>query len=370
MVGEKMNKRWIILLSSLLATFLLLGCGLEDLYLGVYVDSHSDELSQPMGEDETPVTFTVESGESVAEIAGNLKAMGLISDTELFRRYLQYKGLDAGIQAGAYTLQETMTIPEIARTLQKAESQDQQVTIPEGKRLEEVATLVSEQTNIPPDAFLQMAQTGWATTDLAQRYPILDAAPITASLEGFLYPDTYRLAMDATAEDLIEKMAADFAQRVTPDIEQGFAEQGLTLYEGITLASIVEREAVRPEERALIAGVFHNRLDDGWPLSACPTVQYALGYRPDEGSWWKSQLYFSDLEVDSPYNTYRRVGLPPAPIASPGIASIEASAFPAETSYYFFMVDCAKNDGSHVFAETEAEHNQNFERCGGVITSP
>jgi len=363
-------KRWMIVLGILLATVLLLGCSLESLYLGFYIDSKSEELAQPAGADDTPIIFTVEPGESVARIAGDLKAQGLINDHELFRRYVQYKGLDAGIQAGTYTLNKTMTIPEIARTLQRAEAQEQQVTIPEGKRLEEVAVLVAEQTTIPADTFLQLAQTGWQGTDLPQNYSFLAEIPVTGTLEGLLFPDTYRLPLNATAYDLIDRMLENFERQVTPEIRQQFADHGLSFYEGITLAAIVEREAVIDAERPPIAGVFHNRLRDGWPLASCPTVQYALGYRPDEESWWKRQLYFVDLEVDSPYNTYRNQGLPPAPIASPGLLSIQAAANPAETDYYFFMVDCTKNDGSHFFARTEAEHLRNFEACGGVISSP
>ncbi|HHE72999.1 MAG TPA: endolytic transglycosylase MltG, partial [Chloroflexi bacterium] len=123
-------------------------------------------------------------------------------------------------------------------------------------------------------------------------------------------------------------------------------------------------------ERPVIAGVYYNRLREGWFLSACPTVQYALGYREDEGTWWKHVLLLEDLEVQSPYNTYRHPGLPPGPIASPGLKAIRAAAFPAETDYHFFMVDCTKEDGSHLFAVTEEEHLANFNRCGGVITSP
>lgn len=363
-------KRRLILLIIVVMSLTLLGCSLESLYLGFYIDSKSEELTQPAGTDDTPILFTVEQGESVVQIAGDLKAQGLISDTELFRRYVQYKELDAGIQAGTYTLNKTMTIPEIARTLQKAGAQEQQVTIPEGKRLEEVAALVSQQTAIPADTFLQMAQTGWQGTDLSQNYSFLAEVPITGTLEGLLFPDTYRLTLDATAYDLIDRMLENFARQVTPEIRQQFTDHGLSFYEGMTLAAIVEREAVIDNERPTIAGVFHNRLRDGWPLSSCPTVQYALGYRPDEETWWKPQLYFVDLEVESPYNTYRNQGLPPAPIASPGLRSILAAANPEETEYYFFMVDCTKNDGSHFFARTEAEHLQNFEVCGGVISSP
>ncbi|MBN1875539.1 MAG: endolytic transglycosylase MltG [Anaerolineae bacterium] len=362
-------KRWIILIISLCATVVLLGCEVDALFLGAYIESQSDALKKPAGADDAPVSFTVESGETVTQIAGSLKALGLIKDTELFRRYLQYKGLDAGIQAGTYTLRQTMTIPEIALTLQHAETNEQQVTIPEGKRAEEVAAIVAEQTDISAEEFLQIAQVGWRGTDLLQKYPLLAQIPLTATLEGYLFPDTYRLPDQATAYDLIDRMVANFIAQVTPEVQQGITAQGLTLHEGITLASIVEREAVIATERPLIAGVYYNRLRDGWPLSADPTVQYALGYRPDEESWWKGQLFFSDLEVVSPYNTYRNQGLPPAPIASPGSGAIKAVATPEETDYYFFMVDCTLNNGTHVFAHNEAEHLENYTRCGGVLPS-
>ncbi len=364
-----MRHRSISIVLSLLAILLLMGCSLESIYLGMYIEGKTEALSQSASDDATSVTFTIEPGQSVEVIGNRLQRQGLITDAELFRRYVQYKGLDAGIQAGSYTLNAAMTIPEIALTLQNAQAPEVQVTIPEGKRLEEVATLVAAEAGIDPQSFLQLAQNGWAQTDLVTRFGFLAQIPVTATLEGFLFPDTYRLPQEPTAYDLIERMLAAFQQQVTPEVEQGFVAHGLSLFEGLTLASIVEREAVVDAERPIIAGVYLNRLRDGWPLAACPTVQYALGYRPDEGTWWKRVIYFVDLEVTSPYNTYRNLGLPPAPIASPGAAAIQAAAFPAETSYYFFMVDCNKNDGSHLFAEIEAEHLAHFEMCGGAYTT-
>jgi len=363
-------KRWLKLTLCLLALVFLMACELETLYLETYIESNQDALDTPAGSDSTPVTFTVEPGQSVAEIAGNLKANHLIDDTELFRRYVQVKNLDAGIQAGTYELRQTMTIPEIARVLQTALAPEQQVAIPEGKRIEEVAEMVAEQTGIPSSDFLQMAQSGWRGTTVVQSYAFLAHIPVTGTLEGFLFPDTYRLSLDATAIDLIDRMLENFDRQVAPELRESFAQHDMTLYEGITLASLVEREAVVDAERAVIAGVYHNRVRDGWFLSACPTVQYALGYRTDEESWWKRFLLFDDLEIESPYNTYRNLGLPPGPIASPGLSAIQAAAHPAETQYYFFMVDCSKEDGSHIFAVNEDEHLANFARCGGVITSP
>ena len=363
-------KRWLRLTLCLLALVFLVACELQTLYLEAYIESNRDALDTPIGNDSSPVPFAVGPGQSVEEIAGNLKAHHLIADTELFRRYVQVKHLDAGIQAGTYELRQTMTIPEIAQALQTARAPEQQVTIPEGKRMEEVAEMVAEQTDITSADFLQMARAGWRGTTVVQSYSFLAHIPLTGTLEGFLFPDTYRLPLDAVAIDLIDRMLENFDRQVTPEIQGGFASHGMTLYEGITLASLVEREAVVDAERPAIAGVFHNRVRDGWFLSACPTVQYALGYRPDEDSWWQRYLLFEDLEIESPYNTYRNLGLPPSPIASPGLSAIQAAAQPAETQFYFFMVDCSKEDGSHIFAMTEDVHLANFTRCGGVITSP
>ncbi len=330
-----------------------------DFLIRFYLDANAAELEQPAGSDTTPVTFVVEPGETAAEISARLKQEGLISDAELFRRYMQYHGLDAGIEAGEFTLRQTMTIPEIAQALQQGQRQEQVVTIQEGLRLEQVAAVVAAQTSIPQDEFLALVTTGWR--ELGFTFDFLVNLPPTATLEGFLFPETYRLPEDATTGDLLARMLETFDARVTPEMRAAAASHGLNVYELVTLASIVEREAVLDEERPVIAGVYYNRLEAGWFLGACPTVQYGLG---DADDWWPSLLP-DDLEFDSPYNTYHNLGLPPGPICSPGLASIQASAYPADTDYYFFLVDCTKNDGSHLFAVTEEEHLSNYEMCGG-----
>jgi len=153
-------------------------------------------------------------------------------------------------------------------------------------------------------------------------------------------------------------MLTDFGQRVTPAIRDGIARQGLNLYQGLILASIVEREARIPEERPLIASVYLNRLKIGMKLDADPTVQYALGFQNDTGEWWKKPLLLADLDVDSPYNTYRYPSLPPGPIANPGLASIQAVAQPAQTDFLYFQAEC-DGSGRHRFARTFEEHAAN-----------
>ncbi|HLF91760.1 MAG TPA: endolytic transglycosylase MltG, partial [Anaerolineales bacterium] len=179
--------------------------------------------------------------------------------------------------------------------------------------------------------------------------------PITH--EGFLFPGTYTLPRQMTVEQLLAEFLTSFAANVTPEIRAGFANQGVSLYEAVILASIIERETVVSGEQVLIASVFYNRLRQGMMLQADPTVQYALGY-DDAWGWWKSPLSLDDLNIVSPYNTYLNHALPPAPIASPGPEALKAVAFPEETSYLFFRADC-DGSGRHLFTTTFEEHQAN-----------
>lgn len=340
------------------------GASPERMLLEAYLRANAERLEQPAGSDDTPVAFVVEPGETVAQIAERLEQGGLISDAELFRRYVQYHGLDAGIEAGEFTLRQTMTIPEVAEALQRGTRPERVITIREGLRLEQVAAAVEQQTGIPQAEFLALATTGWRGAGLS--YGFLADLPPDATLEGFLFPETYRLPENPTALDVLNRVLEAFDAHVTPEMRTAAASQGLDLYQLITLASIVEREAVLDAERPLIAGVYYNRLEGGWFLGADPTVQYALVSQAYAGEWWPV-LTLADLEIESPYNTYRNLGLPPGPICSPGLASIQATANPAQTDYYFFLADCTKNDGSHLFARTAEEHNANYALCGGEV---
>ncbi len=351
----------------------LSACGLgspEEMALETYIQVHAADLERPAGNDDTPVTFTIQPGETAVDVARRLQEAGLVSDAELFRRYLQYEGLDAGLEAGTFTLRQTMTIPEVAQALQRGQRPEVAITVREGLRLEEVAASVAAQAGIPENDFLALVTNGWRQTDLGS-YDFLASLPPEATLEGFLFPETYRLPEDATAYDVVARMLTTFHERVTMDTQMAAANQGLTVYQLVTLASIVEREAVLQEERPIIASVYFNRLRNSWLLNADPTVQYALGYDASSGQWWRT-LYFDQLgitslaDIDSPYNTYRYPGLPPGPICSPGLASIEAVARPATTDYFYFLANCQANDGSHLFAATEEEHFANYAACGGV----
>jgi len=279
-------------------------------------------------------------------------------------------GVDASLEAGQFELSPSMTMIEIAERLQRARADEIVVTIPEGLRAEEIADLLTAQGTLDGERFLELARaadpaaapllaspTGGGAVGV---YDFLDDLPARATLEGFLFPDTYRLPVPAQPEDLLRRMLANFDRQVTPEIRQAARAAGRPLYEVVTLASIVEREALLAEEMPVIADVYLNRLEQGMLLRADPTVQYAMGYQPASGQWWKTPVQLEEYAtVDSPYNTYLYSGLPPGPICSPGLTAIEAVVYPADTNFLYFM---ATGDGGHAFAETFEEHEANVAR--------
>jgi UPF0755 protein len=186
-----------------------------------------------------------------------------------------------------------------------------------------------------------------------------DYLPAGATAEGFLYPDRYTLPRTTTASQLVSVLLSNFSLHLTADLQDGFTRNGLTVYQAVTLASVIEREAVVDEEMPIIASVFYNRLAIGMKLESDPTIQYALGYNSAQGSWWTNPLSLVDLEYDSPFNTYLYSGLPPAPISNPSLAALQAVAFPAQTPYYYFVARC-DGLGRHNFAETFEEHQKNI----------
>jgi UPF0755 protein len=328
---------------------------LEKTFLSIYLNFRQREINTPVSDDATVVVFTINPGETAATIAPRLQREGLITDAQLFLRLVRYRGVDVQLEAGDYELRPNMTMDEIIDTLQHGRLREVTVTIPEGKRAEEIAALLEEQGLVDAERFVALVASGDFAYDFLHDRP--EDAP--SSLEGFLFPETYRIPIDYDAAQLIDLMLATFAERFSPQMRQTAADKGMTIHEVVTLASIVEREAVIAEERPIIASVYLNRLEQGMYLQSDPTVQYALGYQEDAGQWWKIPMSLEeDTVFDSPYNTYMYPGPPPGPICSPGLASLQAVLEPAETSYLFFY---SKFDGSHAFAETYEEHLQNQE---------
>jgi UPF0755 protein len=226
------------------------------------------------------------------------------------------------------------------------------LTILPGWRVEEIAnSLPSTGLNITSEEFLQ------AVNQQPEGYSFSGCLG-EKNLEGFLYPSSYVFLREATMNEVLSRVLMDFEVNVTSEMRNGFNSQGLDLCQAVTLASIVEREAMQDDEMPLIASVFYNRLNAGSVLASDPTVQYALGYNQDQHTWWTNPLTFQDLKVDSPYNSYIYSGLPPGPISNPGQAALEAVAFPTQTPYFYFRAAC-DGSGNHLFAETFEEHVAN-----------
>jgi UPF0755 protein len=325
---------------------------IEQLALSAYLLTFQDQLNLPAGNPSVSLEIEVDEGQTASDVVNQLELVEIVADGRLLLNFLRYRGLDRGIQAGHYELSGEMSIIELAETLQRASPSERTLTVLEGWRREQIADLIDRHSlSFDGGSFLVASLT---PPEKSALWAIIE--PLS-SLEGFLFPDTYQLEPDAAAEDLVLMMLDNFDQRVDGEMRDAFAQQGLTLVEAVTLASIVEREAVVPEERPIIAGVFLNRLKNGMRLEADPTVQYALGRQPD-GNWWKRSLTHSDLEVPSAYNTYVQNGLPPGPIANPGLASLQAVAFPARTDYFYFRARC-DGSGRHAFAETYERHLEN-----------
>jgi UPF0755 protein len=270
------------------------------------------------------------------------------------------RGQDRGIQAGSHELDASMDASAVLQALQAARASAATVTVVEGLRLEEVAAVLEASGVVPAHAFVITA-----TDPAFAREPSLGPAaarPPEAGLEGYLFPDTYELAPSSDANEVVLRLISNFATRYANAAAAG-NHSGLSDHEVVTLASIVQREAVLAAENGRIARTFLNRLGDApGLLGADPTVQYALGLQPERGTWWKRPLTETDLASPSSYNTYVTPGLPPGPIANPGSAALEAVLRPEDGAWRYFVANEELCDGSHVFAETFDEHAANVAR--------
>jgi UPF0755 protein len=314
---------------------------------------HHEDLTTAITQMGGETVFVIESGESVSMVCLRLESVGLIRDAELMRSYLVYSGLDRYLQSGSFKLSSGMTPIQIAAELLDSTPKEAVVSLLSGWRIEEVAANVAASgLDISPEAFIHSAYN--PTGELLAILQISDLP----SLEGFLFPETYVFPREMGLDDVLAAMLAEFSNQVDQTLRDGFSRQGMTVYDAVTLASIIEKEAVVDEEKPMIASVFYNRLAAGMRLETDPTVQYALGYQEESGAWWKAPLTLDDFGVESPYNTYIVYGLPPTPISNPGLSSLHAVAFPAETPYFYFRATC-DGSGRHLFAITYEEHLDN-----------
>jgi UPF0755 protein len=329
------------------------------------------QLADPMAavdpNDATTQVVTVAQGETANDIGSQLQQRGLVRSSLAFRLAADQAGVGSSLAAGDYELSKSMSTPEIIQVLAKGEVKRGLVaTIPEGWRSEQIADRLEATGFAPRTDFLQAV----ASPPSVPGFDTLPQ-PLPPRLEGYLFPETYEVPQPVSGSKAAELMLRMFTQRVG-DAFRAPSESKLTPHQVIILASIVEREAKVPNERATIASVYFNRLAADMPLQADPTVQYAVATRDGPAAvaynYWRG-LTPDDLQVESPYNTYLHTGLPPGPICSPGEASIRAVLQPARTDYLYFVAT-TDGSGTHLFARTLDEHNANVARVNATPAAP
>lgn len=281
-------------------------------------------------------------GTGTAGMARRLADAGVVRSAETFRLAVWLRGSGRRLQAGEYRFERPMTPREVVDKIARGEVHVRALTFREGLTYREMATVFESAGFGPASEFIAAAK----NVQL-----IREVDPQATDLEGYLFPDTYMLPRRTTAAQLAERMVGRFRKVLDADLREKAAARGLTVRELVTLASLVEKETAKPEERPIVAGVYANRLEIGMGLQCDPTVIYALMI----AGRYDGNIRRADLQIDSPYNTYRYAGLPPGPIAAPGEASLRAAADPADVPYLYFV---SRNDGSHVFSSTLDEHNR------------
>jgi UPF0755 protein len=324
----------------------------QQLRLKFELGLNGDALLQ-VGPEKNTIFFEIEIGESLNNILANLLNAGLIQESDLLRSYLIYSGLDRNIQAGRFELNGKMKDIDIAQALLDATPGQIKIVIFPGWRLEEIAaSLGSAGFSFSEDSFLDNA---FAYSD---DFQFLSDLPSGHDLEGYFIAGDYQIDRELDAAALVHFLLQRSNLTLSEDLVESYETLGLTLHEALTLASIIEREALLEQEMAMIASVFLNRLEIGMRLEADPTAQYAAGFDEESQSWWVHPILSQHLELQSPYNTYTSDGLPPGPIASPSLAALQALANPEESPFFFFQADCDAS-GQHVFAITFEEHLKN-----------
>ncbi|MBS4191396.1 endolytic transglycosylase MltG [Bacillus sp. FJAT-49705] len=294
-------------------------------------------------------------GSSTSSIGKILEDNGIIKDARVFKFYVKFKN-ETGFMAGEYTLSPSMAMPEIINNLKSGKIVDQVVlkmTIPEGKQLEQIADIIAEKTNKKGEDVFKMLNDKAFIESMMAKYPDLLTEEILNEnikypLEGYLFPATYSFYKENPTVEEIVTVMLDKTVEVLKDYRAELEDKGWTVHQLLTMASLIEEEATEQVDRDQIASVFFNRIEAGMPLQTDPTVLYAQGEH-------KSKVLYKDLEIDSPYNTYKNVGITPGPIANAGTTSIEAALAPAETDFLYFL---ATSTGEVLFSKTLQEHNQ------------
>ena len=322
-------------------------------HLRTYYDDYMYEYKGTESREGVDVTVEIPEGASVKKIAEILKENGLINYPRAFTKRLQDSEYRGKLHGGTYTLNTGMTTLEMMAAMSPSYEENAPIdylVVPEGFTVEMIAARCEEQGICSATEFLNACKSV-TRSDFPYLEDIPAGANVKYKVQGFLFPATYDIYESTTAESLVAWMLQTFENYYTQDLQDRAAELGYSAFEVVTRASIVEREAKVDEERPIIAGVINNRLKADMPLQMCPTVLYPL----TNGMYDKSQILYEDLELDSPYNTYKNAGLPVGPICNPGIACINAVLYPQEHNYLYYHVG-DEEAGTHIFTEDYEEH--------------
>jgi UPF0755 protein len=326
--------------------FLVAFCAIIGLSGGLYYGLHKSQGSDPRA-----MNFHVGTGDTVTTVANRLQRRGIINSALLFRLDARIQNLAGNLKVGDFVIRKNMNIDDMIVALQLPHTSYINVVIPEGFRMEQIAARL-QQDGIDARSFLQEARNPNVKFLNAS---ILSDKPAGYGLEGYLFPNTYKVPRGYSGRDFARYMVQQLSVEFTPVMRASARAHGLSIFQALTLASIVEREAQVARERPVIAGVYYNRLKDKMQLGADPTVQFILG---SPRKWWPVlQVQARTIQPNNPYNTYTHNGLPPSPIANPGLSSIQAAVAPARTPYLYFV---AKGNGQHAFATTLAEQTANI----------
>jgi len=322
--------------------------------------SYYENINTPADKKGAGSLFVVAPGDSVKKIGLNLQIKGLIKSKNQFEYYVWQIKKGALMQAGTYQLSPRMTIKEIvaAFVAGKTMNQEKEITIIPGWTLRDIAKYFTDAGIASSADFYKLAgepmkdytKAKIAPADYSADFSILSDKPKNYGLEGYLFPDTYRIYKDATAEEVIKKMLANFEDKLTPVMRADIKKQGKTVYQIITMASMIEKEVNKNEDMKIVSGIFWGRIKTGQGLESCATLAYILGKN-------KPVYSLEDTLVDSPYNTYQHQSLPPGPICNPSLAAIEAAIYPTKTNYNYFL--SRPDTGETVFSKTLEEHNLN-----------
>ena len=326
------------------------------------------EVYVPISSDPAEIAFEVKKGESVRAIADDLKEKNLIRSSSVFRLYTRIQNISRNIQAGSYTLQKDMSMRRVLNVLSEdASSAEEVITIPEGWTIKDIGAYLESKNLSSSEGFL-----GATRNEYSNNFSFLSDRPANEKktgnprtwraeqssydgnpLEGYLFPDTYRLYKDASADDVIRKMLGNFDRKLTKDMRNEIILQRKTIYEIVTIASLIEKEVKSPEDKVLVSGILWKRLQLKIALQVDASIIYIKTNGRSQLNGGEKVLY-EDLKIDSPYNTYKYRGLPPGPISNPGLESIEAAIYPKQSPYLFYI---STPDGKTIYSKTLEEHN-------------